>query len=159
MKKVLYLSRGPSGSGKSFEIKKYVPKEYIFSTDDFWGPEYKFDTNKLHQAHMWNQNRTKEAHEQGISPIGVDNTNLTYKEMKVYIEMAKEHGYKIEYIESTSPWWKEITARYPFKQQDIEWAADILDKKNQHGVPKETLKRMLQRWTPTDQLPIKESIA
>jgi hypothetical protein len=153
MNKTLYISRGISGVGKSFEIKKYVPKEHIFSTDDFWGPNYDFNPSLLGHAHTWNQQRTKEAMEQGISPLGVDNTSLTWKEIKPYAKLAKLHGYEIEYVESTSPWWLDMKSRYPWNTDDIEEFAAVLDKKNQHGVPIETLKRMLQRWTPTNQLP------
>jgi len=153
MNKVIYLSRGPSGSGKSFEIKKYVPSGNIFSTDDFWGSDYKFDASKLAQAHQWNQQRTEEAMKQNISPIGVDNTNLSWWEIEPYAKMAKKHKYDIKFIESTSPWWNE------FKETgDVDKLIYTLKQKNQHNVPEEALKRMLQRWTPTNKLPIQESI-
>ena len=153
MSKTLYISRGPSGSGKSFEIKKHVPPENIFSTDDFWGPDYNFDASKLYEAHSWNKRRTEQAMQQDITPIGVDNTNITWKEIKPYYKLAEQYGYAIEYVESTSPWWKEMSSRFPLNTDELEHYAEILNTKNTHGVPKETLKRMIQRWTPTDQLP------
>lgn len=156
--KVLYVARGIPGSGKSYTMKQMVPKENIFSTDDFWGPNYDFNPSKIGFAHNWNQNRVHDATKRGMTPIAVDNTNLTWKEIKPYYKMAKHNGYRVEYVESQSPWWKKISQYFgdpTFKpgSESFDKAVEIFDNKNTHGVPKEVLAKMLMKWTPTNQLP------
>ena len=131
--KILYITRGISGSGKSTLAKSLAPKENIFSTDDLFmiDGEYKFDPKKLSEYHKINQKRVKEAMEKGISPIVVDNTNTKAWEMKPYVLLADEHGYKTE-----------------LKEPDTSWKFDakILAQKNTHGVPEESIKKMIVRY-------------
>ena len=153
--KTLILLRGIPGSGKSFTAKQLAPTSQIFSTDDFWGSEYTFNPALLGRAHNWNQQRVEKAMSQGVSPVVVDNTNITQKELNPYIEMAKANGYSIQIKESESPWWKKISSYLNDKQQfksEIEDAAKFLTNKNQHGVPLEAITRMLNRWIPTKNL-------
>ena len=156
--KVLYIARGVPGSGKSYTIKQMVPKDNIFSTDDFWGPNYDFNPSKIGFAHTWNQKRANDAMSQGMTPVAIDNTNLTWKEIKPYAKMAKANGYRIEYVESESPWWQEVSRNFGnpgFKpgQGTFDKAVKTFFKKNTHGVPIEVIARMLMKWTPTNQLP------
>jgi ABC-type oligopeptide transport system ATPase subunit len=50
---------------------------------------YNFDATKLHQAHTWCHNKTREALEQNRTVV-VSNTFTTKKELKPYFDMAKE---------------------------------------------------------------------
>lgn len=133
--KQLIIVRGISGSGKSTLAKQLAGTTgKIFSTDDqFMSPEgeYKFDPSLLGKHHQTNQNLAKEAMQQGISPIVIDNTNTTMKEMQPYVLLAKEFGYKVQFQEPTTPW---------------KFDAEELAKRNKHGVPLHVIQRMLQRW-------------
>lgn len=131
--KILYITRGISGSGKSTLAKTLAPKENIFSTDDLFmsDGEYKFDPKKLAEYHKINQERVKKAMEKGINPIVVDNTNTQAWEMKPYVLLADKYGYKIE-----------------LKEPDTSWKFDpvILAQKNTHGVPEESIRKMINRY-------------
>lgn len=160
--KLLVISRGVSGAGKSYAISKLVPKENIFSTDDYWGPNYNFDMSKIGIAHSWNIKRAKDAMLRGVNPLGIDNTNLTWRAMEPYVTFGKANGYKVKYVESDSPWWKAIThnlknPRFRDGVKEFENAALFLAKKNTHGVPVAAIKSMLTSWQPTNTLPIQES--
>ena len=156
MNKIVYIARGIPGSGKSFQIRKLVPKENIFSADDFWGENYDFDFTKLGKAHQWNQSRAMDAMEHNITPIAIDNTNLTWKSIKPYAEMAKKHDYKIKYVEPTSYWWVEFSKfkaeNKELTQEQIDKFANEFFKRNTHNVPLDTVKRMIEQWTPTEKI-------
>lgn len=137
IKKHFYIMRGCPGSGKSTKAKKLAGENgKVFSSDDFFmvDGEYKFDASKLHQAHQWNQKRSLEAIEQGLPIVVVDNTNTTIKELKSYIPhilAAEEADYEVEIVEP-----------------ETDWAFDIdkLVELTTHGVPKEAIQRMLNRY-------------
>jgi predicted kinase len=149
----IIIMGGIPGSGKSFESKKIQTENpdldsVIFSTDDFWitpDGEYKFDFNKIATAHKWNVSRTESAMKDGISLIIIDNTNTTPWERAPYEKLAESYGYKIEYCQSSSPWWIEIYKNMKsglILDEDVQ----VLYEKNTHGVPKETIKKMMQRY-------------
>lgn len=157
-KKIVYVARGLPGSGKSFTIGKIVPKENIFSTDDFWGKDYEFNPEHIGDAHAWNLRRAKDAMLKGVMPIGIDNTNIKWEHIKPYAQMAKESGYQVKYLEADSPWWKAISSylKNPdFKEgnPNFEKVAEFLSQKNIHGAPIESIRAMLTQWEPTDKLP------
>ena len=135
--KKIYLCRGCPGSGKSFIANKLVGNGQIFSTDDYWyikDGTYDFDIAKLNTAHKWNRRRVEKAVNVGISPIVIDNTNITLKDAKTYttaFQNALFHGYKIKIV-----------------IPETEWAFDLdeLFKRNSHNVPKETIEKMLNKW-------------
>ena len=165
--KVLYVMRGVPGSGKSVASRLIVPKEQIFSTDDFWGPEYNFDYNKLGEAHCWNQGRTRDAMEKGVSPIAVDNTNVIRKEIKPYTKLAKEYGYEVVYKESAHPKWleaAEVIKQYnkdrqnPMFIEKLNILTDFFFGNNKHNVPKEVIFKMLRKWVLTEELEMNKQI-
>ena len=107
--KNLILVRGIPGSGKST-----LARNLCDLVDNDWGTvenmisnnvlsrhyeadmyfedaqgNYNFDATKLHQAHTWCHNKTREALEQNRTVI-VSNTFTTKKELKPYFDMAKE---------------------------------------------------------------------
>jgi len=131
--KVLYIVRGVSGSGKSTLSRSLASVENIFSTDDFFilGGEYRFDSSKLGFFHKKNQDRVKEAMMAGVFPIVVDNTNTMRWEMKPYVLLADEYGYRVEIRESLVPW----------RHDPVELA-----KRNLHGVPEVVIRSMLDRY-------------
>ncbi|NWV65551.1 N4BP2 protein, partial [Malurus elegans] len=133
---VLVLLRGVPGSGKSYLARNLLednPGGIILSTDDYFYKhgQYRYDPDCLGEAHEWNRKRAKEAFEMRISPIIIDNTNIQAWEMKPYVILAQEFKYKVMFREPDT-WWK-------FKPKELE-------RRNIHGVSKEKIKRMLERY-------------
>ncbi|XP_021018298.1 NEDD4-binding protein 2-like 1 [Mus caroli] len=136
-RKHLYLLRGLPGSGKTTlarQLQHDYPRALIFSTDDFFFREdgtYEFNPNLLEEAHEWNQKRARKAMRNGISPIIIDNTNLHAWEMKPYAVMALENNYEVI-----------------FREPDTRWKFNVqeLARRNIHGVPKEKIHRMKERY-------------
>jgi predicted kinase len=104
--KVLYLMHGVSGSGKSTEAARLGQGGVILSSDSFFmhEEEYRFDVNLLPQAHQRCIDQAKEAMEQGVSPIVVDNTNLERWEALPYINLADCYQYEVRIAEPSTPW-------------------------------------------------------
>ncbi|XP_069712232.1 NEDD4-binding protein 2 isoform X2 [Phaenicophaeus curvirostris] len=135
---VLVLLRGVPGSGKSYLARTLLednPGGIILSTDDYFYKhgQYHFDPDCLGEAHDWNRKRAKEAFEMRITPIIIDNTNIQAWEMKPYVTLAQQFKYKVVFREPDT-WWKS-------KPKELE-------RRNIHGVSKEKIKRMLERYEP-----------
>ena len=149
--KVLYIMRGVSGSGKSTLANSLADPSNIFSTDDFFGhgDEYvkNFNPSKLGEAHQWNQDRVIEAMSKGINPIVVDNTHTQAWEAKPYVKAALKNGYEVIIKEPNSPMWKVVLDTIE-KDGDLDSVAEKLSSLNKHGVPKEAIEKMLQRYEP-----------
>ncbi|NXD35089.1 N4BP2 protein, partial [Copsychus sechellarum] len=133
---VLVLLRGVPGSGKSYLARNLLednPGGIVLSTDDYFYKhgQYHYDPDCLGEAHDWNRKRAKEAFEMRISPIIIDNTNIQAWEMKPYVTLAQQFKYKVMFREPDT-WWK-------FKPKELE-------RRNIHGVSKEKIKRMLERY-------------
>ncbi|XP_054681713.1 NEDD4-binding protein 2-like 2 isoform X3 [Grus americana] len=113
----------------------------IFSTDDYFRQQdgYTYSAAQLGDAHDWNQKRAKQAMEQGKSPVIIDNTNTQAWEMKPYVEVALEKGYRVEFHEPDT-WWK-------FDPEELE-------KRNKHGVTREKIAQMLERYEYQISIPI-----
>jgi len=133
--KILYIIRGISGSGKSTMAQELGKNGKVFSTDDFFmvNGKYEYDPEGLTYAHWWNMGRTEEAMKQSISPIVIDNTNTQAWEAKPYVQMALKYGYQIEIKEPNTPW---------------KFDAEELAKKNKHNIPKEAIEKMIKKWEP-----------
>uniref|UniRef100_A0A665VJ18 NEDD4 binding protein 2-like 2 n=1 Tax=Echeneis naucrates TaxID=173247 RepID=A0A665VJ18_ECHNA len=134
---VLILMRGLPGSGKS-TLARYLlstgPNGLVLSTDDYFAHNngYRYDPDLLGVAHEWNQSRAKDAMHDCRSPIIIDNTNLQAWEMKPYVKMALERGYKVDFCEPNTSW--------KFDPYELE-------KRNKHGVQKEKIAHMLDRFS------------
>ena len=133
--RILYIMRGCPGSGKTTLARELRGETgRVFSTDDFFvqsDGEYVFDPNKIAEYHKRNQGKARKAISEGVSPVVIDNTNTTAWEMRPYVETGLRHGYKIQFVEPDTSW------RYD---------PDQLFLKNSHGVPLESIKRMLKRF-------------
>lgn len=102
--KTLYMPIAPSGAGKSTYLRKLRaqnPNIQTFSLDDlrheWYDPKdyaraWKLSTEDKEFANKANQ-RFVEMVRSDID-IYVDNTNLTPKRRKFYLQLAKKHGYK-----------------------------------------------------------------
>lgn len=100
--KILYIIRGVSGSGKSTLAKALIGdrdyKLHVMEADQFFYDKhdnYNFDPSKLGKAHENCQHRVGVSMEFGVYPIVVSNTSTTEKELKSYLDLAKEHGYAV----------------------------------------------------------------
>ncbi|KAI8502920.1 NEDD4-binding protein 2 [Branchiostoma belcheri] len=132
--KKLYVLRGCPGSGKSTLAKKLKGnKGVILSTDDFFmkKDKYEFDPCQLGEAHAWNKERAELAMKVGMTPVIIDNTNTERWEMKPYVILGVKYGYMIEIKEPNTPW---------------KFKIGELSRRNSHGVAKETIKKMLDRY-------------
>ncbi|XP_050770920.1 uncharacterized protein LOC127029372 isoform X3 [Gymnogyps californianus] len=108
--KLLLILRGLPGSGKSTLSRILLGQScdgIVFSTDEYFRQQdgYTYNAAQLGDAHDWNQKRAKQAMEQGKSPVIIDNTNTQAWEMKPYVEVALEKGYRVEFHEPDT-WWK-----------------------------------------------------
>lgn len=154
--KILYIFRGIPSSGKSTKAKSLVPNEQIFSADKYFekdGP-YMFVPQLLGSAHKACFDGLESAMISGITPLAVDNTNTTLKEINPYIQLAKKRGYSIEIVESDRPEWKKLSSLIDKGIRDgkeIEALIDFFyeDNKKTHNVPRFTFKKMIDRWVPT----------
>ena len=133
--KIVYIMRGISGSGKSTLANQLGQGGSVFSSDDFFmvNDEYQFDADYLSDAHSWNKGRAVDAMAQGISPIVIDNTHTQPWEAKPYVMAAQKYGYQIEIREAETPW---------------KFDAEELTRRNSHGVPRNVIDDMLDRWHP-----------
>lgn len=128
MEKLMIIMRGIPGSGKSTIaklIQQGLPNSIVLSTDDlFMTPEgvYNFDPKKLGINHKQNQSKAMKACEEGKNVI-IDNTNTKQSEVNEYVKIAQQYGYKISVVSV-------------LEQQPIAF------KRNSHGVPEETHKRL-----------------
>jgi tRNA uridine 5-carbamoylmethylation protein Kti12 len=143
MKKII-LVRGLPGSGKTTLGEKIKEQLFnagttcaLYSTDDFfvYNNKYNFDVNLLSVAHSWNRGRVIRSMMRNVDVIIVANTFTQAWEVSPYYFDAQKFGYEVE-----------------FKQPKTEWAfdADVLFEKNTHGVPLETIKKMIDRWESTE---------
>jgi tRNA nucleotidyltransferase/poly(A) polymerase/predicted kinase len=137
--KILWVNRGLPGSGKSTLARELGKGGVVLGSDEFFmvNGEYRFDPDMRGHAHLWNQGRVRQAMQKGVSPIVVDNTNVTWAEIQPYSKLAKEHGYEIAYAEPQTPW---------------KFDVDELTKRNVHKVPREVIQRMKDKWQPTETL-------
>uniref|UniRef100_A0A8C2UD73 NEDD4 binding protein 2 like 2 n=1 Tax=Coturnix japonica TaxID=93934 RepID=A0A8C2UD73_COTJA len=144
LQKVLLILRGLPGSGKSTLSRFLLDHSrdgVVLSTDDYFRQQdgYTYNAAQLGDAHDWNQKRAKQAMEQGKSPVIIDNTNTQAWEMKPYVEVALEKGYRVEFREPDT-WWK-------FDPEELE-------KRNKHGVTREKIAQMLERYEYQISVPI-----
>lgn len=127
----LFIMRGLPGSGKSTLARQLGG--VVYSTDDFFmvNGEYRFDASKLAVFHQMNQDRIKDAMQSREPIIVVDNTNVEAWQIRPYVCLADQYGYRIE-IKMPETLWM--------------WDVDVLVERNTHKVPKETLQKMKDRF-------------
>jgi predicted kinase len=122
--KELFLLRGLPGSGKS-TLAKSLGGEH-FEADMYFvrDGEYKFDANKLSNAHKWCKVSVEECMNLGYNRVIVSNTFTQEWEMKPYYELAEKYGYKV------------FSLVVENRHGGI----------NEHNVPEETLSKMENRF-------------
>ena len=140
--KVLIIMRGVPSSGKSTLAHKLKGTTgVIHSTDDII--ESHGDYNQFFQnmrdnkssapltlAHLENFNNAKQSMNNSISPVVIDNTNIKPADFIAYVKYGLSKGYKIQ-MENIGAGGLKI---------------DDLVKRNKHGVDKETMQSMIDRY-------------
>lgn len=94
--KDLIIIRGLPGAGKSELAKKFSSKA-ICTADDYYtdiNGNYNWDVSKIGHAHEWCQKKCRKFMQKGIQNIIVANTSTTQKELKPYMDLAREFGYR-----------------------------------------------------------------
>lgn len=125
MKKVLILTRGLPGSGKS-SFANLLGTKAICTADDYvtrngvydWKPE------TVATSHDWCQRKCKRFMKANVERIVVANTNTTEREMRPYYDLARQFGYAVFSV--------IIENRHGGK--------------NIHDVPEQTLEKMANRF-------------
>lgn len=135
---LMVIMRGLPGSGKS-HLAHCIQKAHqadgntaeIYGSDQYFmvDGEYRFDRTKLHEVHQRNQQAARK--DTGSNVIIIDNTNTTLKELFPYLEIAQAHKRDVLIAEPKTAW---------------AWDVDTCVMKNTHGVPRETIQRMKDRF-------------
>jgi len=124
------ILQGIPGSGKStiaealelFHSFDSIREVKIFSTDNYYinnNNEYIYDPSKASEYHKKNQLEAKLFMEKYVDGVAIiDNTNITCKQAKPYVEVALANNYDVQFIRVAGPW------------------------VNEHGVPETTLNNM-----------------
>lgn len=133
IKPTLFIVRGLPGNGKSTFAKHIWIDQMICEADKYFideSGEYKFDRNKLREAHNWCR---KEVEDRMIAnqknpnhyiEIVVSNTFTTEKEIQPYTELAEKYGYQVVSL--------IVENRH--------------GNKSIHGVPESTMDKMRKRF-------------
>ncbi|KAK3885567.1 hypothetical protein Pcinc_010233 [Petrolisthes cinctipes] len=134
-KKLMVIMRGLPGSGKTTMAKRLKGRTgVILSTDDFFCDKqgnYTYDSSRIGAAHEWNKRRTIQRLQEDRSPVIIDNTNLQVWEMLPYVKLAVQYSYEVELLEVDTSW--------KLNPKELAW-------KNMHGVPKDKITEMKQRY-------------
>jgi predicted kinase len=151
---ILRIMRGISGSGKSTRAKELVGNGVIHSTDELWEATGDYfgafkrmnDTGdwsehgKMHHKNFLNALASMKA---GVSPVIIDNTNLRPNEAKKYVNAALELGFDDANI----------------LIEDVGTggvSAEVLASRNTHGVPLETIQKMVAKHKGNGELTLKK---
>ncbi len=145
--KTLFITVGPPGSGKNYTAEQLMPKENVFSTDDYFMQDgiHNFDASKIKVAHEWNRNRVELAMRKGIAPLAAANTNITEWERRPYRFLASKYGYDVEILFSDSPWFKKI---HPRLIDGTFTDSDVMEfyVRNSHNVPFDVIKNVICQY-------------
>jgi hypothetical protein len=158
--KRLVIMRGVPGSGKSTRAMEVAGGDdgCIFSADKYFVRDgvYRFDMNEIWPAHKQCRIKSSEAMAAGRPLVIIDNTNIRVRDIKPYAKEGLKHGYEVTVEYPTSEWWVRLERL--LRNRDDNWprllkVADMLAGKNVHGVNRETIISMMEKWQFLDDLP------
>ncbi len=124
MAKLIVVSGAP-GFGKSFYTRSLPSTAIICSADHYMmvGDKYEFHKRKLGFAHKSCKDKAFAAIKAGSPLVVIDNTNITYRDFKDYVDAAKAAGYEIEIVRLDCP-------------------VDVAIARGTHNVPADVVQRM-----------------
>jgi predicted kinase len=127
----LFLIRGLPGTGKSTLGRQLAPGAN-HAADDYFvvGNEYRFDPTKLAAAHAFCQAQTRTSLKAGRAAVAVANTFTCRWELEPYFALARELQVKPIVIDL----------------YDADLTDDVLARRNEHGVPMDTITAMRVRY-------------
>lgn len=135
--KTFIVFRGPSGSGKTTAAKNYIATHggVYFEADSFFvkDGQYQRITALLGQAHGECMRNIRAAMQQGIDNVIVSNTSITRRDMRPYLDIARQFGYDIKIFRMKGPWDPKVLAA-----------------RNAHNVPIEGIQRQIDRYQPLE---------
>jgi predicted kinase len=132
--KTVTIMRGVPGSGKS--TKAATLGGLILAIDDFFTSKdgrYHWEAKKLAAGHAWNVSRCQDAMRNGNDNIIIDCVNGHAYDAKRYCQLAKEFDYNVVFVTADSSW---------------AFNAEECFSRCAHGVPLESIKRMLSSFEP-----------
>lgn len=152
----LIVMRGIPGAGKSTKAKELKGSGQIFSTDDriesqgdyrdfFASMISSGDFSPLGKMHNLNFNMAKEAMENGVTPVIIDNTNIKANEPKNYVEAALKMGYADSNIKFVDVGTGGLSA-------------EELAQRNTHGVPLDKIESMIQSYNSVGPLSLEKVV-
>jgi predicted kinase len=119
----VYILSGIPGSGKSTWALAHLPGAEVVSADQYFGNPYRFDPRCLPAAHDACFHTFQYLIYRGAPEIVVDNTNLEWRHVERYVTLAKSAGYTVNVVRFSVP-------------------VEVASRRNVHGVPQGTIKRM-----------------
>lgn len=148
------------------KVKRLVNKFFeLYKKNDFQGCidlvkknildfelfEYRSRYNHISTSYFHDRNfeNFKNAVDQEISPIIVDNTNIKYIFFERYVSYAESNGYEIKIEEPDSDLWvknRSLLSNFNKNKKKLDQLADELFLRNKHGVSKETILDMMAKW-------------
>ncbi len=126
----LFIMSGLPGSGKS-TLADEIAEQFeaiICSADDYFAKSgtYNFDATKLGLAHLSCRLNAESAMKEGYNVV-IDNTNISRKDMKAYLDLADKNRYDVYVVRPNTAWANDPVACH---------------KVFTHNVPLDTIKRM-----------------
>jgi len=110
-------------------------RNYILSTDDFFSTivhggnvTYTYDPSQLKQNHEENKTRARIQAKLGITPLFIDNTNVTRSELDPYCKIANNFGYRIQIVEPE--WFYEDGSPFQKQVKNSDWLFKNRNSKN-----------------------------
>lgn len=138
--KTVYILRGIPGSGKTTLASSLVTgfmvrleSFVVCCADDYHIVDdvYKWQESRVADAHAYCRGKFVNAITREVEKIVISNTNTTYKEFQFYKDEGIKAGYEIVTL---------IVGEFS------DTAIDKYAARNVHGVPRETIKRMRDRF-------------
>ena len=125
MERALVILRGLPGSGKSSLAKLFDAP--ICCADDYFmrKGKYEWNANEIGKAHLWCQDCCRNLMQTGAERIIIANTSVAARDLRPYTDLAEKYGYRV----------------YSVIVENRHGGV------NEHNVPEETLKKMLERFS------------
>ncbi|XP_063058229.1 NEDD4-binding protein 2-like 1 [Engraulis encrasicolus] len=101
--KTLYILRGLPGTHKSDKARDIQDRlgGVIINADEYHRNkkgQLVIRPEKLNEGHIWARGQALQAMDEGMDPVIIDNTNMSWREMFPYVLMGFHRGYWIKFL-------------------------------------------------------------